>query len=150
MYNYSYSGANEGVAAVTAIISIAIVVLIIVAQWRIFTKAGEPGWKSLIPIYNGYTLYKICWEPKFFWIQFVLLLASAIPVIGVFAGIAAFVIVILVLNKLSNAFGKGAGFTVGLILLSPIFQMILAFGSAEYQNSKRSGSGAYDDDYASY
>lgn len=45
---------------------LAIAILVIVAMWKIFQKAGEPGWKAIIPFYNSYTMYKIVWDTKFF------------------------------------------------------------------------------------
>lgn len=93
----------------------------IVVMWKIFAKAGEPGWASLIPIYNTCVWLKIAGKPMW-WI--ILLI---IPIVNL-------VIAILAVVGLANKFGKGGGFAVGLILLPIIFYPILAFGSAEYQN----------------
>ena len=101
-------------------------VLVLAAQWKIFTKAGEAGWKCLIPIYNLVVLYKIIGLSPLLLLVF---LASVIPVVG---SIAVLVLSIYQNIKLAQAFGKSTGFAVGLILLGPIFQLILAFGSAEY------------------
>lgn len=101
-------------------------VLLVIAQWKIFTKAGEAGWKSLIPIYNMVVLYKIIGLSP--WLLLIYL-AGIIPVVGY---IATLVLSIISMVKLGQAFGKGAGFIVGLVFLTPIFQMILGFGSAEY------------------
>lgn len=131
-----------GVGMAVYLIVLAVAVLEIVALWKIFTKAGEKGWKSLIPLYNTYTLVKISWQTMFFWIMLAvgLLLGltqgssnSFVAFLNVVLGLASFVLVILQMNKLAKAFGKGSGFTVGLVLLNPIFMMILAFGSAQYQ-----------------
>ncbi len=92
----------------------------IIAMWKIFVKAGEPGWAAIIPFYNVYVLFKITWGSGW---KFLLLL---IP-------IANIVIAIITMVKLAKAFGKGGGFAVGLIFLSTIFYCILAFGSAQYQ-----------------
>ena len=116
-------------------------ILQIVAYWRIFTKAGEAGWKSLIPIYNIYVQFRICWDVKYFWMSAVLIIAgvllSALGGLGaMFYGIAMLivgVIGIISLHKLSLAFGHGAGFTIGLVLLSPIFMLILGIGDSQYQ-----------------
>lgn len=116
------------VGVITAIYAIMLIftVLLIVAQWRLFSKAGEKGWKSLIPIYNMVTLYKIIGLSP--WLLLVYL-AAIIPVVGY---IAIFVLSIVSMIKLGQAFGKSTGFIVGLVLLSPIFQLILGFGSSEY------------------
>ena len=131
--------ATAGVFA--AIVSIAIYVLLIIGWWKIFTKAGEAGWKSLIPFYNIYTIFKICWETKYFW--FTLLISvlsgvlSAIPAVGGFLGaicsIALIVLYVMQNYKLAKAFGHGGGYTVGLIFLPNIFVLILGFGSSAYQ-----------------
>lgn len=94
--------------------------LMIVAMWKIFVKAGEEGWKAIIPFYNTYILYKITWGNGLY---FLLLL---IPCVNV-------VIQIITSVKLAKAFGKGIGFTLGLIFLGPIFQLILGFDSSEYK-----------------
>ncbi len=126
--------------SVYAIVVLVLLVLQIVAYWKIFEKAGEQGWKSLIPIYSEYILYKIAWDAKPIWILlglFVLnLLLCWIPVVGVILSfiisILAVVIEILLYVKLSKAFGHGGGFAAGLIFLSPIFILILGFDSSEY------------------
>lgn len=99
---------------------LAMAVLMIVAMWRIFAKAGEAGWKAVIPFYNTYILYKITWGNGLY---FLLLLIPC----------ANFVIQIITSVKLAKVFGKEIGFTLGLIFLGPIFQLILAFDSSEYQ-----------------
>lgn len=136
-YNYygyntsSYSdvataSAMSSIMIVYMLFAIAIAVVQIIAMWKIFTKAGEAGWKSIVPVYNLITLYKIIGLSP--WLLFVYL-ASFIPFVGSIA--------ILVLNifqniYLSKSFGKSGGFTVGLIFLTPIFYMILGFGKDEY------------------
>lgn len=121
------SGVLGGMVAVIGIVGLIIWILTIVAQWKIFTKAGEKGWKSIIPIYNAVTLFKIIGISPWFVLVY---LAGAIPVVGSFIVLA---FTIYVMYKLATAFGKDGGFTVGLVLLNTIFLMILAFGSAEYQ-----------------
>lgn len=106
---------------------IIIVILTIVANWKIFTKAGEAGWKCLIPIYNLVILFKIAGISP--WLLLVYL-ASWIPIIGPLASLG---ITIYSMISLAKAFGKGGGFATGLILLNTIFIMILAFSDAKYQ-----------------
>lgn len=118
MYDSSSFGLAAVLSAYWALILI-IYILLIVAQWKIFEKAGEAGWKSLIPFYNMYILYKIAWGNGW------LFLLTIIPIVG-------FVASIVVEVKLSKAFGQGGGFAVGLILLPNIFQLILGFGHYEY------------------
>ncbi|MBI5411758.1 signal peptidase I [Candidatus Peregrinibacteria bacterium] len=97
----------------------AIILLMLASNWVIFTKAGKPGWASIIPIYNFFVLLDIVGKPAWW---FLLML---IPLVNI-------VIAIIVLHRLSLSFGKGAGFTVGLILLNIIFFPILAFGGSKY------------------
>jgi hypothetical protein len=102
------------------LIYIVIIVLGIAGFWMMFQKAGEAGWKSIIPIWNTLIILKMVGR-EWWWI--ILLI---IPIVG-------FVIWIIVANDLSKSFGRGAGTTVGLIFLPFIFAIILGFGDAEYQ-----------------
>ena len=126
---YSYETVYMDPAATAAVgigsiiymvILLAIAVISLISMWKIFAKAGEAGWKALIPIYNMYVLFQITWGKG---IYFLLML---IP-------LANFVILIITYVKLANAFGKSGAFAVGLVFLPAIFMPILAFGSAEYQ-----------------
>jgi len=99
---------------------VAIIVLLIAAQWKIYTKAGKPGWACIVPIYNIIVLLEIVGKPLW-WI--ILLLIPGVNI--VFA--------IWMINLLSKSFGKTEGFTIGLLLLSFIFYPILGFGSASYE-----------------
>lgn len=98
---------------------IAILIVMIIAMWKLFSKAGQPGWAAIIPIYNAYVLLKVAGKPGWWLILFL------IPVVSL-------VIAIITLHGVSTSFGKGAGFTVGLVLLPFIFLPMLAFGSATY------------------
>jgi len=102
------------------IVSFLIAVLMIASMWKIFTKAGQPGWAAIIPIYNIVVLLQVVKKPVW-WILLML-----IPLVN-------FIILILVFVELAKVFGKGAGFGVGLILLGFIFMPMLAFGDAQYQ-----------------
>ena len=121
----------------------------VIANWKIFKKMGEPGWKSIIPFYNSYILYKRTWKTMFFWIALVIGFIAGVfeslaqnagvaNTVAVFAAIelifliAAVVINIIEYSKLSKSFGHGAGFTLGLVFLNPIFKLILGFGSSQY------------------
>ena len=94
-------------------------VITIVALWRIFTKAGEPGWGSLVPFYNLYLLFKISWGNGW------LFLLAFVPIVNVVVSLIAY-------YKLCVAFGHGVGFFFGILFLNPIFMMIMAFDSSEY------------------
>ena len=133
-------GIFGGMLAVVIILSLAVYVLMIIANWKIFTKAGEAGWKSIIPIYNLYVLCKII--DVNFWI-FMLgiplglgILSAVVPVLSIASGIYALFLLIYTAIKLGDAFGKSAGFKVGLVLLPNIFELILAFGDSKYVAKK--------------
>ena len=121
---YSYDPAVAGALAMFSgiylIVSLVVLVLLIVANWKIFTKAGEPGWASLIPFYSNYVLFKIVFDKGW------LFLLLFIPVVNA-------IISIILIFKLAQVFGHGVGFGFGLLFLSPIFLLILAFGSSEYE-----------------
>ena len=117
--DYSDFGYSYQASPFMTVVYLALAVLGIVAMWKIFEKAGEPGWAAIIPFYNLYVLFKITWGNGW---KFLFLL---IP-------IANFVFAIITMVKLAKAFGKSGGFAVGLIFLSIIFYCILAFGDAQY------------------
>ena len=98
---------------------IAFNLFLIVSAWIVFAKAGQPGWACLLPIYNVILLLQIAGKP---WWWFFLYM---IPVLGV-------VISIIHMIALAEAFGKGAGYGIGLFFLGFIFLPLLAFGDAEY------------------
>ncbi len=128
MYPLHWAG-----SALETIIKIIFYLLVVIGQWRIFEKAGENGWKSLIPIYNVYILYKIIWDTRIFWIELALsLFLSIVPLIGIIGAIGIFFIDIAATAKLSFAFGHGLAFIFGLIFLRPLFVIILGFGSSQY------------------
>ena len=137
-------GAN---IVLVSILGLAIAVLLIIAQWKIFTKAGEKGWKSLIPIYNGYIMFKLFWETKWFWIELCAGLVAGIfstimqdnlilILLELAAAIMALIISIMLYDRMSKSFGHGAGYTIGLVFLPNIFLLILGFNKDKYKKIK--------------
>lgn len=127
------SGSSGGAAAAAGgimftLIYLAIIVLVIVGFWKVFEKAGQPGWAAIIPIYNVYILCKIAGRPGWW-------------VILMFIPIVSLVIAIILSIDVAKSFGKGIGFALGLIFLGFIFYPILGFGSAQYQGPAGSGAG---------
>ena len=126
-YNYDVSGIDSSIfgAAMLGYLAVLLVVyiLVVIAMWKVFTKAGKPGWASLIPVYNMVVMYQIVGLNPW------LLLLYLIPVVN---WIAALVLSIMQNVKLAKAFGKSTGFAIGLIFLNPIFLLILGFGDAKY------------------
>lgn len=108
------------IGPVIGLLYLAFVVLILAGFWKVFTKAGQPGWASLIPIYNAYILLKIVGKPGWW------LLLFLIPIVNI-------VIAIIVALDLAKAFGKSTAFGIGLVFFGFIFYPILGFGSATYQ-----------------
>ena len=123
----------------------------IIANWNIFTKAGEARWKSIIPVYSDYISYKIAWQPSYFWLVFVLGIITSVAngmadpngtnttilhIVSLIRIILA-IISILYCIKLSRAFGHGIGFAIGLMFLQPIFMLILGFGNDPYYGADR-------------
>ncbi|NLD20282.1 MAG: hypothetical protein GX663_08590 [Clostridiales bacterium] len=144
----NYDSSNNPVSMV---LSLTIVVLSVIAYWRLFTKAGEAGWKAIIPVYNSYMLFKLAWKVKWFVISLigsvVCVILMSVSFVFIFmdpgTGLVLFIISLLLLIfliaigiafcfKLSAAYGHGIGYGFGLLFLSVIFLFILAFGSSQY------------------
>ncbi len=112
--------ASSGPGLVFWIVCLVVVIFEIASHWRVYEKAGKPGWASIIPIYNAYVLLQIVGRP-WWW-----LLLMLIPVVN-------FVVSIIVIFDLAKSFGKGVGFALGIIFLAFIFIPVLAWGDAQYQ-----------------
>ncbi len=117
---YEVSAGGAGAFGVGMVIYFALIIFLIVTMWKLFTKAGKPGWASLIPFYNIFVMLEIAGKPGWWFILFL------IPFVN-------FVIIILMYAGMAERFGKGGGYVVGMILLPIIFFPMLAFGSAEYK-----------------
>ena len=130
-----------GVGVIIALVIIWYV-LQAIADWKIFAKAGEPGWKSLIPIYNVFVEYEICWTGVLGLVFIAATIVTGlvdttnastfVKVLVVIVSILAIVLHLLQSIKLSKAFGKGTGFGLVLFFCVPIGRLILGFGSARY------------------
>jgi len=101
------------------LVGIAVALFFIVSMWKVFVKAGQPGWGIFIPIYNIYLVLMIAGKPGWWLILFL------IPLVNIVIGI-------LVSIDIAKNFGKDAAFGLGLAFLGIIFYPILAFGSATY------------------
>jgi hypothetical protein len=99
---------------------VAFAVLMIAAVWKVFTKAGQAGWKCLVPIYGTVVFLRIVERPG--WWFFLL----CIPVVNLFLSIALCI-------DLARVYGKGSGYAAGLAFLTPVFLLMIAFGDAQYQ-----------------
>jgi hypothetical protein len=114
------AGGDAGGSMVGQIVALVVGVLVLVSTWKVFSKAGEPGWASFVPIYNTVVLLKIAGKPIWWLALFLVPVANVIAMVLAAVGIA-------------QRFGKGAGFGLGLLLVPFVFIPLLAFGDAEYQ-----------------
>jgi hypothetical protein len=94
-------------------------IIIFVSYWKIYQKAGKPGWAAIVPIYNIIVLLEIIKKPTWWILLF-------------FVPFANIIILFLMVHELSKVFGKDIGFTFGLIFLPVIFFPILGFGKSAY------------------
>lgn len=111
---------EDGLGIIGIILYLALIAFFIAVGWKIFTKAGKPGWAAIVPIYNIIVMMEIVGRPAW-WVVLML-----IPLVNL-------VVAILVSIDLAKSFGKSAGFGIGLAFLGFIFAPILAFGDAQYQ-----------------
>ena len=147
-------GVVGGLFAFLLTFSLIYYILLIIAGWKVFEKAGEKGWKTLIPIYNYYIFYKIVGMKNWFWALFIASIVISVLTAstgqstqtldfstgaGVFAGILmialtifAIIASIIYAMRTSKAFGHGIAFAVGIFFLSGIFLLILGFGKSKY------------------
>jgi hypothetical protein len=131
------SGNDEAVAAGIAaffaaffFVFLVIGIVTLIGMWKVFAKAGQPGWAVLIPIYNLIVLLRVAGLP-WYWV-----FAPFVAIIPILGWIAYIVWIVWVHHRISVRFGQGVGFTIGLTLLGPIFWLILGFGSAQYVGEK--------------
>lgn len=139
-------------------IAIAYEILLIVSYWKLYNKAGEKGWKAIIPFYNEFIRYKLTWKKSIFWILLALGIVSGVlsnlVSSGQLNGVASVVAVLIALAlaiaflvisiigevKLAKAYGKGGGYAIILILTSLVAldwipMLVLAFGKSKYVGS---------------
>jgi len=112
--------------ALVGLLYLGVIVLMIASMWKVFTKAGQDGWKAIIPIYNIFVLLKIVGRPGWW------LILLLIPLVN-------FIVAIVIHVDLAKSFGKGVGFGLGLTFLGIIFYPLLGFGDAQYQGPSAAG-----------
>ncbi len=122
MDSNSQAVAAGSIGAVGFIIYLAVIILVIASVWKVFTKAGQPGWAAIVPIYNAYVMLQVAGKPGWW------LILLLIPFVNLIIGI-------ITVAALAAKFGKGAGFVIGLILLPIVFYPILGFGGAQYNGA---------------
>lgn len=143
----------SGVDMFAFVLQTALFVLQIAAFWFLFVKANVSGWKSIIPIYSEYNIYKIVWKPKFYGLYLLLLIANgalAAMLSGadyysgntIFLTAARYIVVLFCFvlqfffcRHLALSYGKGTGFAIGLFFLYPVFILILGLGRSKYRGN---------------
>jgi hypothetical protein len=135
MENYDSSSVSmfAGIAAIFMAMLIPILIIavvVIIGKWKIYEKAGKPGWAAIVPIYNWIVMLEIVGKP--IWWIFLFL----IPCVNI-------VFLIWTINLLSKSFGQSEGFTVGLLLLGVIFYPILGFGNYQYLGPAAAEAGGF-------
>lgn len=142
-----------GIDLFSFLLQTALFVLQIAAFWFLFVKANVAGWKSIIPIYSEYKIYKIVWKPKFFGLYLLLLIANGVittllsgadyysgsivflTTIRYIIVLACCLVQFFFCRHLAFSYGKGTGFAVGLFFLYPIFILILGLGRSKYRGN---------------
>lgn len=139
MYDYTYYGTDfamlepeassalaiaGGAASFAYIVSMAVCILMIVSYWKLFKKAGQPGWAAIVPVYNFVVMFKVAKMNPW------LILLFLVPIVNF---VAIIVLDIMLCINTAKAFGKDAGYGVGLLFLPVIFYPMLALGNAEYE-----------------
>ena len=111
--------AAGGFGTGSMLVWLAFVIVIIASLWKVFEKAGQPGWAALIPIYNIYVMLQVAGRPGWW------LVLAFIPLVNL--------VLLVIPFDIAGKFGKSALFGVGLLFLGFIFYPILAWGDAQYQ-----------------
>lgn len=136
-------GAFIGVFMFVLVVCLLLGILSIIGRWRVFSKAGQPGWGAIVPFFGSYLLHKISWGNGWlFLVPLVLTFLGGLLMdsfFGTLFAIASIVFLFLTNYKTAKAFGKGIGFTVGLFLLNWLFMLILGFSDAKYRGIPRDG-----------
>ena len=159
------AGAIGGLAMIILLLAFVFWILLIVARWKMFSKADEAGWKSIIPIYADYVQWRIGWQKTgLFWGYIALVIVGSIlmsmggltadqiagtaavtsssitnPIFvygGAIVMLAGYIIALVGAYKLFQSFGYGIGFFILYIILPPIALLVLGFGSAQWQGPR--------------
>ncbi len=118
-----------GIGIVGIIVYLAIIIVGIVSMWKLYEKAGKPGWAAIVPIYNLIVLLEIINKPTWWIVLF-------------FIPIANIVAIFLIYIELAKVFGKDTMYGVLMVFFGIVMIPMLAFGDAQYQGA---GGKSYDD-----
>lgn len=144
-----YQNLSQSTYTWMGVFALIMYVLYAIGLWKMFTKAGEAGWKALIPFYNMYILFKIAWQGSMFWWYLGLSVLSGALIgwgiggmndmliyIGYAISIVTMVIWLVELYNVSLAYGHGLGYFIGLAFLQGLFTIIIGFGSSQYVGNR--------------
>ena len=139
---------NAWIVVSLSLVLFVLLVLLVIAHWRLFKKAGVGGWKSIVPVYNTYTLFKIAWRVKYFWVMIIFqVLSVAVTVPAIYNGrepmffikllsallmVITQIISVLMNFKLSRSYGHGFFFGLMLWIFPTLFMLILGLGGSKY------------------
>ena len=139
------NGSFSYVTIVIIAIGVIMYVLLKAAEWRIFTKAGEKGWKAFIPLYSVFLSHHFIGMSHIWFVLDMILwafeiLLDVIPgipdtvskVFLIVTGAFTMIAEVIHINKLCNVFRKGRLFKIGMFIAPQIFSMIIAFGKSQY------------------
>lgn len=130
---------NLFIIALFIIVLLILLILLVVAYWKMFTKAGVAGWKSLIPLYNVYIAFKIAWKDQTaFWVWLAASIVygpfrdheDGVGVITIAAGILALVWWMRFCIRQAKSYGKGAGTGIAAFFLPNILTLYYGFASS--------------------
>jgi len=143
-----FVGLFTGLGVVWIVVAIIWGILLIIALWKIFVKAGEAGWKAIIPIYNVYIMYKIAGMKNWFWYTLIAAFVCGLIVgflweesaVAWYLMIASYlfsgIVAIVAAYKLPRKFGWGVFTSILYVLFTGICMLILGFGSSKYQGKE--------------
>ncbi len=126
MENENLSAMFAGSMMLVSLVVLVLAAFFIVCSWKVYTKAGKPGWAAIVPIYNLVVYFQVAGMSGWWTLS---VLAAFIPIVGAlfYAGVCVYAT-----HRIAKNFGHGVGYTLGLIFLSFIFWPMLAFGSSKY------------------
>ncbi len=148
-YNYTYESNGGGLfagvlLAIWLLIVIAIYVVTVIGLWKMYVKAGRPGWAAIVPVYNWWVWVEMIGKPRWwFWALVASVLLSWIPVVGIILSLLMFVLYLLGCLEMAKAFDRGSGTGIGLWLVPFVFAPILGFGDAQYVGVAAAPTGGY-------
>lgn len=118
--SYALDGVSSAVTVLSSFLSLIITIIVLIALWKMFKKAGQPGWGCIVPIYNLICFGRIAFGN------------GALGLLALIPG-ANLIFLMVVYFCIAKKFGKGTGFAIFSALLPGVAVLILGFGNAEYE-----------------